>query len=526
MEEHILVLDDEPGITLLCNRILKKEGYKVAAYTTAAPALEHLRVNQVDLLLVDIRMPDINGFEVIDFARKLQPEIAILVMTGFGTVETAIQALRKGVDGLLLKPFEQSSELVDAVTQSLLDNEKKRDAARIQALRPLFAVTEAFFSETHPDRLLPLINKAICGHLRCPHFGYYQYEGEDLRLVLSEGKTLDPLNDADRDLLLEFEALGGPVLVNSSGPGNLSLQSNLEKHGFSAALFVPVTRMEVKSILLAGRETLDAPFRESDLEMFLILASQAAVAIENARLYAELRDYVKQVEESQQALLQAEKMAAAGRLTASIAHEVNNPLQAVQNCLHLAGREDLSEEQRTEYFELAKTELNRLMSTVQRMLDFYRPGAIAPGEVNVLEILQHVLSLMAQQMEKRGIQIQVDVPASLPPIFAVGSQIQQVFINLVLNAFDAMSAGGLLEIRAYAARQGIEVFFQDNGVGIPQERLAHIFEPFFSTKNGGTGLGLTVSYNILTALGGSLEVVANSKPGACFRVFLPFGGKT
>jgi signal transduction histidine kinase/DNA-binding NarL/FixJ family response regulator len=526
MEERILVLDDEPGITLLCNRLLKKEGYQVAPFTSAAPAIEYLRTNHVDLLLVDIRMPDIDGFEVIECARKLQPDIAVLVMTGFGTVETAIQALRRGVDGLLLKPFEKSSELVDSVRQSLVDSEKKHDAARIQALRPLFSVTESFFSETHPERLLSLIIKAIRSHLHCACSGYYQYEGENLRLLLSEGSVIDPLSSkAEKDLLLEIEAFGGPVLVNCSGPGNPALQSRLQKLGFGAVLFVPVARLKVRSVLFAGRAAQDSPFRESDMEMFLILASQAVVALENARLYAELRDYVKQVEESQQALLQAEKMAAAGRLTASIAHEVNNPLQAVQNCLHLAGRQDLSEEQRTEYFELAKTELNRLMSTVQRMLDFYRPGAVAPSEVSIPDVLAHVMNLMSQQLEKRGIDVQVDVPASLPSVFVVSSQIQQVFINLILNAFDAMPEGGSLQVHAHAAQRGVEILFQDNGPGVSQDRLARIFEPFYSTKSGGTGLGLTVSYNIITAHGGSLELVSNNKPGACFRVYLPTGGK-
>ncbi len=526
MAEKILVLDDEAGITLLCDRLLKKEGYQVFAFTAAEPAITHLRKNPIDLLLVDIRMPDIDGFEVIDLAKQLQPDVAVLVMTGFGTVETAIKALRKGVDGLLLKPFERGSELIEAVKQALADSQRKRDAARIQALRPLFALTESFFSETRPDPLLALIMQAIRGHLRCAYAGYYDYEGERLRLLLGDGKALDPQRSAaEAKLLARIEAMGVPLMVNETGPGHPDLQAGLLHFGVGAALFVPVMRSKVRSWLFAGREAHDVPFREADLEMFLILGSQAAMALENARLYAELRDYVRQVEESQQALLQAEKMAAAGRLTASIAHEVNNPLQAVQNCLHLASRQDLPEEQRTEYFELAKSELNRLMSTVQRMLDFYRPGAIAPSEVNLREILQHVVGLMSQQLAKRGIEVQVDIPASMPPIYAVGSQIQQVFINLVLNAFDAMTEGGRLQIQACVVKHGVEIFFQDSGPGVPKEKLAHIFEPFYSTKEGGTGLGLTVSYNIVTAHGGSLELVANNKPGACFRVYLPFGGK-
>lgn len=527
MNEKILVLDDEPGITLLCARLLKRAGYVVTTFTEASPAFEHLRTNSVDLLLVDIRMPEVDGFEVIDKAKQLQPDIAVLVMTGFGTVETAIQALRQGVDGLLLKPFEQGSELIDSVKQALIDSEKKRDAARIQALRPLFNVTESLLSETRPDRLMELIKTAIQGHLRCSHVAYYQLEGNQTPdLLSSNGIILDPENNkSDAALLKKIVALDNPTIVNTSGPGSKEFQSQLQKRGLGAAMFVPVTRLNINSLLFVGRSQGEPPFREADLETFLILSNQAAIALENAQLYAELREYVKQVEESQRALLQAEKMAAAGRLSASIAHEVNNPLQAVQNCLHLAGREDLPEEQRKEYFELAKTELNRLMSTVQKMLDFYRPGAITPEQVDLHGILQHVLNLMSKQLEKQDIQVQVDVPENLPAVIAVGSQIQQVLLNLLLNSFDAMPDGGEIQVRAHAARGGVEILVQDSGPGIPDERLPHIFEPFFSTKDGGTGLGLTVSYNIVTAHGGTLELVSNNGPGACFRVYLPIGGK-
>jgi len=527
MDKKILVLDDEPNITLLCVRLLKRAGYDVVAFTEASPAYQYLRANHADLLLVDIRMPEVDGFEVISHAKQLQPDIAVLVMTGFGTVETAIQALRQGVDGLLLKPFEQGSELVDTVKQAFLDSEKKHDAARIQALRPLFNVTELLLSETRPDQLLELIKNAIQGHLRCTHVGYYQVEeDQEIHLLSGNGAIPDPLYvKSDAAWLKKVYALELPLLINASGPGMEEHQSQLQKRGLEAVMFVPVRRLNTNSLVFVGRDEGEAPFREADLEMFLILSNQAAIALENARLYAELREYVRQVEESQQALLRAEKMATAGRLSASIAHEVNNPLQAVQNCLHLAGRQDLPEEQRSEYFELAKTELNRLMSTVQRMLDFYRPGAVSPSEVDLHDILEHILNLMAQQLEKQDIKVQVDVPDNLPKIFAVGGQIQQVMINLILNAFDAMPEGGNLHILSRAAKGGVEFLFQDSGPGIPNDRLSHIFEPFYSTKEGGTGLGLTVSYNIVTAHGGTLELVSTNGPGACFRVYLPIGGK-
>ena len=166
-------------------------------------------------------------------------------------------------------------------------------------------------------------------------------------------------------------------MINATGPGEEDAQSLLSTLGLGTAILIPVARSNLHSVLFAARDatSTERPFRGADLEMFFVLARQAVVAMENAGLYEDLRDYVRQVEDSQQALLRAEKMAAAGRLTASIAHEVNNPLQSVQNCLHLAGREDLPAEKRREYFALAQTELERLMKTMQRMLDFYRPGA-------------------------------------------------------------------------------------------------------------------------------------------------------
>jgi two-component system NtrC family sensor kinase len=323
------------------------------------------------------------------------------------------------------------------------------------------------------------------------------------------------------------DADGNPFVISASGPGEADAQSLLSTLGLGTAILIPVARTNLHSVLFAARDVTgtERPFRGADLEMFFVLARQAVVAMENARLYEDLRDYVRQVEDSQQALLRAEKMAAAGRLTASIAHEVNNPLQSVQNCLHLAGREDLPAEKRREYFALAQTELERLMKTMQRMLDFYRPGAAKVTDVDILELLKHVLSLTSQQLGQRQIEVEADLPESLPRIYAVSSQIQQIFFNLILNSLDAMPGGGKLIIRAGEYENGIEITFQDTGPGIPESRRNNIFEPFFSTKEGGTGLGLTVSYNIVTAHGGTLDLVNEQEPGACFRLFLPIGDK-
>ncbi|MBI5951219.1 MAG: response regulator [Chloroflexi bacterium] len=519
---QIFVVDDEPGIALLCHRLLTRAGYRVETQTDPREAINHLKENKIDLLLVDIRMPEVDGFEVIQHAQRLQPDAAMLIMTGHGTVETAIRALRQGVDGLVLKPFSRGDELVDAVKLALADSQQKRDAARTHALRPLFSVTESLLSETRREPLLDLIISAICGHLQCSNAACHQrMEDGGFSQLAFRGKDL---SKPFFDLMTRVDASAAPLLINAGGPGDPSLRKTLSDLGLGAVILVPILRPNLRMVLCAARDAKEPPFREADLELFQILTRQAAVALENSRLYAEQLEYVRKVEESQKALLQAEKMAAAGRMSASIAHEVNNPLQAVQNCLHLAGREDLPQEKRDEYFSLARTELERLIVTVRRMLDFYRPGATSQEDVNLAEMLQYILNLMSKQFSESNIKVIIDFLGTIPTIKAVGSQVQQVFINLILNAMDAMPEGGILNIAIRPRKNGVEITFQDQGKGIPVEEQANIFEPFFSTKDGGTGLGLTVSYNIVTAHGGTLELLPERGPGACFRIFLPTGG--
>ena len=519
---RVIILDDEPGITALCDRLLKGEGFSPMAFTAPEKALEYLHGNPTDLLVVDIRMPTMSGFDVIVEARRQQPEIAILVMTGYGTVETAIQALREGVDGLLLKPFEKQ-EFLKSVQQAMGDNQKKRDSARVQTLRPLFDVTELLLAETRSEFLSQYIVDAVCRLLQCQHAGYYQAREQDAPLVLiaSIGRVPSDNNmDKGLDLIARADRLNTPVLINSGGPGDPALHNIIDSVGYGAVICVPLTRTNFRGIFFAARDKDAAPFREADLEMYQILTRQASIAMENAKLYEELRNYVKRIEDSQVALVQAEKLATAGRMTASIAHEINNPLQAVQNCLHLASRSDLPPDMRQKYFEMTQTELERLMNTVQRMLEFYRPN-VDRDYVNVVDLLDNVLNLMSSQLHSRGIRVTTAWSPKVNDVLAVSSQIQQVFINLILNAFDAMPNGGELIINVRQEKNNIELTFQDTGPGVPVALHPTIFEPFTSTKENGTGLGLSVSYGIIVSHGGNLELLPDRIPGACFRVTLP-----
>lgn len=520
----IYIVDDEPDISALCERALTRVGYRAASENDPHQALKYIENHPIDLLLVDIRMPNVDGFEVIQALQRWQPDAAILIMTGHGTIEAAIRALRQGVDGLILKPFKRNAELVEAVQLAFTDNQKKRDAARTQALRPLFAVSEALLSEVRRAPLLDLIVKAIAVQLNCSHVACYQRPAdaeEFTRLVEKNIPDSMPL----LDLISRTDSFDAPILINLNGPGDSGLKALLADLGAASAMLALAHHPSLSVVFYAAREPNELAFRESDLEMFQVLARQAVTALENSRLYAEQSEYIRQIEISQKALIQSEKMAAVGRLSASLAHELNNPLQGVQNCLHLAEREDISEEKRKEYFDLAKSELERLMTTAQRMLDFYRPNAITQTQVNVEDLLEYALSLLSKQLDEAQVNVIKDVRGKLPLITAVGSQIQQVLINLILNAADAMSPrGGDLHITAQTRDRNVELIVQDSGAGISAEKQMNIFEPFFSTKDGGTGLGLTVSYNIITAHGGVLELLPDRSPGAAFRILLPTGG--
>jgi signal transduction histidine kinase/FixJ family two-component response regulator len=601
--QHIIVLDDEPGITRLCKRLLERVDFKVSTFTNPNECLalfegESTPVIRPDLLLVDIRMPGMDGFQVIDIARKYYPDLAVVVMTGYGTVETAIEALRRGADGLILKPFT-TDELVQSVRRALEQSQHKQDVMRLQALRPLFDVSESLFTETNPKRLRNLVVEAVCGHLKCSFAEFYQAEPGSLK---SEGNEAGTYTRLRLLASAHFSELGSPTKTTSiekqgartgshqstgllteqiarkSGSSKAPLiihqdsrieaeapefrfQQILTSRGFSSVITAPVSLKAgaiVSGVLLAARKHGEPHFREADLELLVVLARQAAVALENARLHAELREYIQQLEDSQRALVQAEKMATAGRLTASIAHEINNPLQAVQNCLHLAGRFELTEEQRQNYLGMASHELNRLMETVHRMLDFYRPAALDRKPVDVNLLLERVISLVAKQMDDHHIHVHCNFAPNLPAVLAVSDQIQQVFLNLLLNAMEAMSESGEIFVETVlsgdivpqhalaskkpAAHKEVVIFIEDTGPGISASERKHIFEPFMSTKDKGIGLGLAVSYGIITAHGGSLDLVdfhtqlasrlrneiTTIRPGrgACFRISLPISEHT
>jgi PAS domain S-box-containing protein len=234
----------------------------------------------------------------------------------------------------------------------------------------------------------------------------------------------------------------------------------------------------------------------------------------------------------EQVLFDTEKLAATGRLAASIAHEINNPLEAVQNSLYLLSRAVPEATAERSFLDIATRETQRMSRILRQMLGFYRPTtAMAPTDVNTL--VNEAEVLVAKRLRENGVRIEKELLPTLPLIRASADQLKQVLLNLFLNAAEAMPTGGRLvvatqtgggELDAHSP-DVVRVDVRDSGSGISDEAIARIFEPFFSTKmEKGTGLGLWVSHGIVQAHGGTLKVRSRPGQGTTFTITLPITG--
>ncbi len=279
-----------------------------------------------------------------------------------------------------------------------------------------------------------------------------------------------------------------------------------------------------------------------------LIASVSPLTVEQAHYTMVVMRDTAYLWESLRRIWQNEKLLAASRLISGLAHHMNNPLQAVHNSLHLltsrARHSTTNEDTGTNgngtqqhYLLLARQEVEQMIRVVQRMLDFHRPYNEGLRLLNVNPMLEQVTEYLQPMLTERGIHVVRELEADLPPVFGVSSHLRQVCESLIENAADAMPDGGTLVIRSQvtaversvastfddAETSGLQVVvsFKDTGRGIPPEELEKIFEPFYSTRADGTGLGLALSYGIVQRHNGNLAAFSHAQQGATFQLSLP-----
>ncbi|HKJ39095.1 MAG TPA: GAF domain-containing protein [Anaerolineales bacterium] len=282
-------------------------------------------------------------------------------------------------------------------------------------------------------------------------------------------------------------------------------------------------------------------FSQNDFIALESLAGILATVIISADQYQRLQDTIYQLRETEMELnarmeaqrlaenrlVQAAKLAAVGEMAAGIAHELNNPLTSVTGFAELV-MEDLPEDSPSRPdLDLVIREARRARDVVRRLLDFARQSESAHASASLNRVVEDVLTLSRHLIHTNGVELELDLQEDLPWVLMDENQMKQVLLNLVHNALQAMPEGGRMHITTREAqkvgRDGFMVSVQDNGVGIPAEDQTRIFEPFFTTKanRGGTGLGLSVTYGIVSEHGGEIELISEAGKGATFNVWLP-----
>lgn len=271
-------------------------------------------------------------------------------------------------------------------------------------------------------------------------------------------------------------------------------------------------------VLLGKKRNRDI-FSREDLQLLSTLGAEVAVALENARLYEELRN-------SQIMLARTDRLAAVGTLASGIAHEIRNPLVAVQTFIQLLPEQIDDPEFRTMFLELTNSELARVSTLINDLMAFARPSPASLDEVNLNELAEHIVRLLAGQAKKRDITLTTRLSPEVPPCVVDQGQIKQVLMNLLMNALQATSAGGTVTLSTSLLREAgrrawclVEV--QDTGSGIPPDQKEQIFDPFFTTKDSGVGLGLFIAHQIIEEHGGTIDVESEVGLGARFLIKLP-----
>jgi signal transduction histidine kinase len=237
------------------------------------------------------------------------------------------------------------------------------------------------------------------------------------------------------------------------------------------------------------------------------------IAAELERSYAELRQTFEQ-------LLQAERLSALGEISAGIVHEIRNPLGAIKGAVEIIEDELAKDSPRREFASIAKREVERIEKLVQEFVRFARPPKLVKSLANVNELVESVIKLLEQQAAAQKVVVEKDLAKDLPPVALDSEQIEQVLLNLTLNALQAMPNGGTLVFRTSQTKEPVIIEIEDTGGGIPANVIRRIFDPFFTTKDKGSGLGLSVAHKIVAQHVGNLTA-RNSENGAVFRIEFP-----
>lgn len=509
----VLIIDDEEGIRKVMSITLADAGYEALTAADGENGIRLCREKSPQIVITDIRMPRMDGIDVLKQIKEEDPDKEVIVVTGFGEMELAIRALQLDASDFITKPINDEAVLV------ALERAKERYTTR-KELKDYTALIEERWMDTAEELARTfnfqrnLIQSSIDGIMGCD---------KDGKIVTFNTSLEDMLGYSEDEVRgnMTFDQFFPVGAVENFREALYS-----QDYGGKNRLFLYETNLIEKS----GNKV---PVQLSATVLF-----EGNEEIGMVGFFRDLRE-IRKLEQQfadQARLLQQDKMISLGRLAASVVHEINNPLTGILNYVRLMikivnrgtlGEEYIQKFQR--YLLLIEDEISRCSKIVSNLLAFSRKSKLEFSEVHINEILQKCIMLSRHRLELQNIQIEAKLDSDIPTVRGDFNQIQQCVINLIFNAIDAMPEGGTLTLSSSLNRnQGlVELKVEDTGYGIASEDLPYIFDPFYSTKTEGKGLGLGLStvYGIIDRHKGTISADSTPGKGAIFTIKLPVGEK-
>jgi signal transduction histidine kinase/DNA-binding response OmpR family regulator len=515
----ILVVDDEANVLLTMTSILRQEGYDVDGVADGASALQAIRERYYDLVLTDLNMPGVDGLAVLGEVRKRSPRTVTVMITGYGSTESAIEAVHLGAYEYLLKPTEVA-DLKQAVKRSL---ERKR----LSEIDTLYRVSQAITSSLDMATIAGEVAEAVRNVLGV----------RNARLVTFQRDHTPSDCDGELQLLFSDQTVTTPLSAGESiicEENNGTAAAWAAKAGVCSYAFVPgVANGRLACVLCADNGPERFEFHASAQRFLQSLAGQTALAVQNALLVSELKQHNEEITAANAKLRELDMLKS--RFLSVATHELRTPLSVIlgYNSMLAETLQDRLGDDEMKTLAESVAACKRLIRLVNSMLDL---NQIQTGKMkmnfarqDLRQVVSGVVALLQAEARRRSIRLGLELPTRLPRLVLDAERIQQVLINLVGNALKFTPAGGRITV---AVRQRdsatIEVTVSDTGIGIAPPDQARIFDEFAQInrqverrQREGSGLGLAIAKRIVEAHDGTIAVTSVPNEGSTFSFTLP-----
>lgn len=540
----ILVVDDEEIILKFACDALRSQGHLVAGALSAQDALKKVKEEKYDFILTDIKMPEMDGVELVKAVHKINPAVGALFMTGYASLDTAKEAIQEGAYDYILKPFDLH-EIRSAVANAIQKRHKVKEDARGEELSRLSSLHRILYTAGDRRGLLKLslafvlmqcnlnVGSIIFWNEKtseaelflCRDLSESLFEETKIKIAVEKIREWSHIED-----LIEAKNLQEhPVFyeLHNLYPG-VSGIDEIFHEGYGATS-VPLRKDGFTCGLLSVRRTSpQGGVSKADLKLLAIIAIQTAISIENLTLLEEARRSYQELENLQEQMIGLEAMAAKGRASAEIGHELNNYLTVIMGNFELLTmsltKGDPTSLQR--YLNVIGANLEKIKKFVDGLLDFSILRS-EKMECDINELIEKTLLFVSPQNRFKHISFKKELKKEIEPVVVDSGQIQQVLYNLLNNAADAMGKrageGGSITIGTGYDERGkmVHIWVKDTGKGMSEEEAKKIFQGGFTTKKSGHGIGLSICKKIIDNHNGTIEVESEPNQGTTFRIKLP-----